>query len=87
MRHKDPGSGFGAVPAVEPGVDLVIDFTDSAPVDLGGLSLLLTAQRMAEQADRRVWLRALPDRTWQLLHALGLESCFELFPAGGDPMN
>lgn len=85
MRHKDLSTDSGTL--VEAGADLVIDFTDSAPVDLGGLSLLLTAQQMAHEADRRVWLRALPVRTWQLLHALGLEGRFELFPTGGEPMN
>lgn len=85
MRHKNPMAG--GIPLVEPSADVVIDFTDSAPVDLGTLTLLLTAQQMAQETDRRVWLRALPHRTWQLLHALGLEGCFELFPAGGDPMN
>ncbi len=84
MRHKDLGSGE---PVVDPATDVVIDFTGRAPVDLGGLSLLLTAQQLAEEDHRRLWLRALPDRTWQILHALGLEGCFELFPSGGDPMN
>lgn len=85
MRHKDLSAGGAAL--LEREADVVIDFTGSAPVDLGGLSLLLTAQQMAHEADRRVWLRALPHRTWQLLHALGLEGRFELFPAGGEPMN
>ena len=85
MRPKDLNADRG--PKLEPATDLVIGFTGSAPVDLGGLSLLLTAQNMAQEADRRVWLRALPHRTWQLLHALGLEGRFELFPSGGEPMN
>ncbi|MBW3533948.1 MAG: STAS domain-containing protein [Gemmatimonadetes bacterium] len=85
MRSKNVSAG--GAPLLEPAADVVIDFTDSAPVDLGGLTLLLTAQQMAQETDRKVWLRALPHRTWQLLYALGLEDCFELFPAGGEAMN
>ena len=64
---RDPGFPAGT-PAVEaiPRValrvsedikpDVLIDFTDSHVVDFEGLTLLLTAQRLAHSEDRQVWL-------------------------------
>ena len=39
--------------------DVLIDFTDSHVVDFEGLTLLLTAQRLAHSEDRQVWLMGL----------------------------
>lgn len=60
--------------------DLVFDFAGKKTPDLGGLGLLLTASVLAEKDDRRVWVRALPHRTWEVLYALGLDHMFEFFP-------
>ena len=61
--------------------DLVFDFSDVDHVDLAGLSMLLTARQLAQQDSRDVWVRGLPDDTWRVLYALGLQDHFRLFPA------
>ena len=66
---------------------LVYDFSGRQSPDIRDLSLLLTARMMAERDDRPVWVKALPLRTWEVLHALGLANLFRLFPSGGDPGN
>ena len=77
MRHDDHGRTDDAGPT---GTDLVFDFSGVGHVDLASLSLLLTAREMAQQDSRVVWVRALPDDTWQVLYALGLQDYFRLFP-------
>jgi anti-anti-sigma regulatory factor len=77
MRQNDHEMPDQAVPT---GVDLVFDFSGVGHVDLAGLSLLLTARQMAREDSRDVWVRALPDDTWQVLYALGLQDYFRLFP-------
>jgi len=67
--------------------DLVFDFSGKEVPDLGDLSLLLTARMLAEEEERQVWVRALPEPTWRLLQALGLDHLFQLFPAGGGSGN
>ena len=44
--------------------DVLIDFTDSHVVDFEGLTLLLTAQRLAHSEDRQVWLMGPCLRRW-----------------------
>jgi len=44
---------------------------------------MLTARMLADESHQRVWLHALPEPTWRLLHVLGLEHLFELLPHGG----
>lgn len=56
--------------------DVLIDFTDSHVVDFEGLTLLLTAQRLAHSEDRQVWLMGLPDSAWSVLEAMGLDDLF-----------
>ena len=56
--------------------DILIDFTDSYVVDLEGLALLWTAQRLAHSEDRKVWLMELPDPAWSVLEAMGLADLF-----------
>lgn len=56
--------------------DVLIDFTDSHVVDFEGLTLLLTAQRLAHSEDRQVWLMGLPESAWSVLEAMGLASLF-----------
>ena len=56
--------------------DVLIDFTDSHVVDFEGLTLLLTAQRLAHSEDRQVWLMGLPDTAWTVLEAMGLADLF-----------
>jgi len=67
--------------------DVVFDFSGIGSPDLGALCLVLTARNLADEDHRRVWLHALPESTWQLLHALGLEHYFELLPENEDPAN
>lgn len=77
MRQGEHGrpSGEGSSPP-----DLVFDFSGVAHVDLAGLSLVLTARQIAREDHRDVWLRGLPSATWRVLHALGLQDYFRLFP-------
>ncbi len=63
--------------------DVLIDFTDSHVVDFEGLTLLLTAQRLAHSEDRQVWLMGLPDNAWSVLEAMGLD---DLFVRVGSPV-
>ncbi len=56
--------------------DVLIDFTDSHVVDFEGLTLLLTAQRLAHSEDRQVWLMGLPEHAWSVLAAMGLDVLF-----------
>ena len=56
--------------------DVLIDFTDSHVVDFEGLTLLLTAQRLAHSEDRQVWLMGLPENAWSVLEAMGLDDLF-----------
>ena len=63
--------------------DLVFDFAGKQSPDLGALCLMLTARMLADESHQRVWLHALPEPTWRLLHVLGLEHLFELLPHGG----
>ena len=57
-------------------MDVLIDFTDSYVVDFEGLTLLLTAQRLAHSEDRQVWLMGLPDNAWSVLESMGLADLF-----------
>ena len=66
--------------------DVLIDFTDSHVVDFEGLTLLLTAQRLAHSEDRQVWLMGLPDPAWSVLEAMGLDDLFvRVSPPEGQP--
>jgi hypothetical protein len=63
--------------------DLVFAFSGGERLDLYGLSLLLTAQQIAHEDDRAVWVAGLSRRSWLLLEALGLEGLFKAFPPVG----
>jgi hypothetical protein len=66
--------------------DILIDLTDSHIVGFEGLTLLLTAQRLAHSEDRQVWLMGLPDNAWSVLEAMGLDDLFvRVSPPGGRP--
>lgn len=73
--------------AIGPGDDVVFDFSDQKSTDLGGLSLLLTAQQLAAAANRRVWIKDLPYHTWQILISMGLSELFLRFPQAHGPMD
>jgi anti-anti-sigma regulatory factor len=77
MRQDDHRLPDGDAPTR---TDLVFDFSGVGHVDLAGLSILLTARQLAQQDSRDVWVRALPDDTWRVLYALGLQDYFRLFP-------
>ncbi len=72
---------------IGPGDDVVFDFSDQETTDLGGLSLLLTAQRLASAKNRRVWIKDLPYHTWQILIAMGLSELFLRFPQAYGPVD
>lgn len=67
--------------------DVLIDFTDSYVVDFEGLTLLLTAQRLAHSEDRQVWLMGLPDSAWSVLEAMGLDDLFVRVGSPGEQPN
>ena len=60
--------------------DLIFDLSDTSHFNVASLSLLLTACRLAQEADRDVWLAGLPDQGWTILQALGLARFFRAFP-------
>jgi hypothetical protein len=68
----------------EPGV--VFDFTGLHLPELGDLAWILTA-RLQSAPERRVWVTALPESTWTVLRALGLDHLFHLLPGPGEVMN
>ena len=68
-------------------VDLVIDFFGTQIHDITELTMILTAQRIADAEDRQVWLADLPDGTWKLLEAMGLDDLFVRIPSPGGPPN
>jgi ABC-type transporter Mla MlaB component len=74
-------SGSNRVQATE---DLFLDFTEVGTIDLPGLALLFTAQQLASEEDRNVWVMGLPMQFWELLRALGLEGYFLHFPERGE---
>jgi hypothetical protein len=48
---------------------------------------MLTATILADASNTRVWLHALPEPTWRLLHTLGLEHYFEHLPQADEVLN
>lgn len=63
---------------------LIFDVSEMGQMNVGDLSWLLTASRMARADDVDVWMTGLPGRSWQMLHALGLADEFKQFPEDGD---
>lgn len=66
--------------------DLVFDFSGLHSPDLTDLAMVLTARLSAGPGDR-VWVRALPLRTWRLLRALGLDHLFRIYPILEEELN
>jgi len=52
-----------------------------------GLSWLLTAQRVAHDARRLVWIKDASARTWAILRAAGVDNLFLPFPEPGPESN
>ncbi len=73
--------GPSQLPARE---DLFVDYSHVGTIDLPGLSLLFTAERIARSEHRRVWVAGLPLEFWNLLHAMGLDGFFQHFPEASD---
>ena len=73
-EREEPGDG-----------DVVFDFSRMERPDLGGVVLVLTAQRLAARDDREVWARRMPPRLSDLLASLGLADLFPVAPADGHP--
>ena len=67
--------------------DIVIDFAGQQIFDLSGLTMLLTAQQIADSEKKQIWLMDLPERTWILLKALGLNDLFKFLPSLRDQLN
>ena len=74
-------------PVSERKTDLVFDFTGLQAPDVVGLALIMTAQQLAHEECRKVWVKDLPDHVWNFLYATGLQSFFEFFPNSGDLEN
>lgn len=74
-------------PETPPELDLVIDFHGAQILDLAGLTMLLTAQQIADSDNRQVWLMGLPEEAWRLLQALGLDDLFVCVPLLGENPN
>ena len=64
--------------------DLIFDFEGIQAIDVKSLSLILTAQQVADQDSRTVWLAGLPERVWNVFRAMGLDEYFREFPGLGD---
>lgn len=87
-RSQEPDeAGVSAVPAVRSThadasqrEDVVFDFDGLKIADLPGLSMILTAQQIAEERSAVVWLKDAPMHTWALLRALGVDGLFASFP-------
>ena len=68
-------------------LDVLIDFTDSHVMDFKGITILLTAQRLAQSEDRQAWLMGLPENAWTVLQAMGLADLFVRVSAPGEQPN
>ncbi|HSG09161.1 MAG TPA: hypothetical protein VLA36_12445 [Longimicrobiales bacterium] len=66
--------------------DIVFDFTGLHRPALTDLALILTA-RLHSQPAERVWVRALPNGTWYVLQALGLDHLFRVYPSPDERPN
>jgi len=66
--------------------DLVFDFEGLHQPGLCDLALILTARLQARPEDR-VWVRALPHSTWNLLEALGVDHLFHIYPGPTEEMD
>ena len=64
--------------------DLVFDFTGIHTLDVRSLSLLLTAQQVADRDGSTVWVAGLPERIWSVFRAMGLDDFFREFPEEGE---
>lgn len=82
MTSHGPDAGDEERPAA----DVVFDFTGLRSPHLTDLALILTA-RLSAAPGGRVWARALPLTTWQVLRALGLDHLFRLYPGPSDEPN
>lgn len=60
--------------------DLVFDFAGLKRPDVSDLALILTARLLPGLAER-VWARALPQATWMVLGALGVDHLFHRYPS------
>ncbi len=67
--------------------DVVFDFSGIDGPDLYTICVVLTARMLEGLEDRRVWLHALPEPTWRLMGALGLQRFFEVLPVGSTSLN
>ena len=65
---------------------VVFDFTGLHRPELCDLAWILTA-RLKSAPEQRVWVRALPESTWTVLRALGLDHLFHVLPRAGGVMN
>ncbi len=65
-------------------VDLIFDFTGIQTLDVRSLSLLLTAQQVADRDGNVVWVAGLPEQVWSVFRAMGLDDFFREFPKDGD---
>lgn len=64
--------------------DLIFDFTGIHTLDVRSLSLLLTAQQVADRDGSTVWVAGLPEQVWSVFRAMGLDDFFREFPGNGD---
>jgi hypothetical protein len=62
----------------------VLDFSDGPAPGAKDLSLVLTA-RSHMDTDGPVWVRHLPERSWKVLHHLGLDHLFQPLPEDQGP--
>lgn len=83
------GAGAAALATVEEThqpneADLIFDFTGIQTLDVRSLSLLLTAQQVADRDGSTVWVAGLPEQVWSVFRAMGLDDFFREFPGKGD---
>lgn len=84
-RRRDAGLAL-VVRAEPPEADIVFDFTGLHRPALTDLALILTARLHSHPSDR-VWVRALPNGTWYVLQALGLDHLFHVYPGPEEQPN
>lgn len=75
-------TGAAATKARDQESGVVFDFTGLHQPGLCDLALILTARLQSPPG--RVWVRALPDSTWSVLVALGLDHLFHVLPGPGE---
>ncbi len=84
MRHD--GKDGSSAKDLRSAEHVVFDFTGLDQLDVGDLSLILTARLQSGPAEH-VWVRSLPPQTARILRVLRLDHLFRAYPKGSEALH